>query len=110
MGSAAVTIAGAVGAATTTSTVAMVAGGVFATIGAASGIASLTAWAAKSDSNTQKPYFEVYKDHLAKATVALTQLVAQTIFVEFVKAVGQGVGDAVISRFTGNNVNSVRVR
>jgi hypothetical protein len=88
------------GAATTASTVAMVAYSIFAIAGAAATGAGITAWLHKDSTNISK-YFETYTSHLGIGMAVAFTFVSQTLVQALVAGLAQGVTKAVSRKIAG---------
>lgn len=95
-----------IGAATTTSTVALVIFSALAITAAAVSIASMTA-AFSERASTIDGYFKAVGDHLKIALPAMWQFVAQTLVQALIEGCAKGITDNVYQRFTGRHVTRI---
>lgn len=96
-------------AATTASTVAMVAFAALGITGAGLSIGAITAWLAMKDGETAKDYFEKAKDHSAVSVAGMYQFVAQTLVQALVKGLGDGISAFFRRKIAGPDVTYSRV-
>lgn len=87
-------------AATTASTVAMIAFGVLAVAGAAATGAGISAWIHKDSTEVSK-YFETFKSHLGFALAGSFTFVSQMLVQALVQGAAQGVSKAVSRKIAG---------
>lgn len=99
IGLGAVTIGGAIGCATATTTAGLVAFGILTTLGTALSGASMTAWLSQ-DTNDFDQYIEKFKKHSSVALVGTVQFVAQTLFQAVVRGIYDGIANSISRKFS----------
>lgn len=88
-------------AATVTSVAATVAYVIFATLGAALSIASITAWAISQNKDGAEAYFERFKEHAAKTLPGMLQFVVQMCFQALISGIAEGIVNKIRRKISG---------
>lgn len=101
----AATIGSTILAATTTSTVAMVACAILAALGSALSIASMTAYAAMKGNpekeDTASAYFQEITNHAGYSIAAVTQFIAHNLIGALIDGLCRGIAGRVERKITG---------